>query len=401
MKLTWKTALGIGGGLIAIGGLSLAFRPKPLEVDAATVARGPLETTIDAEGRTRVRERYVVVAPVSGRVERLTQVEGALVRAGDIVARLTPLPLDSQAMAQARARLDAANAVVLQAASQVRVATASLDQQRRDLSRALRLAEVGGVSPRVVEESQLAVTQAEEAERSANERLRATEADARQARAVLAGQENRTQQSVAVPAPASGRVLRVAERSERIVAAGTPLIEIGDPSSLEILVDVLSSDGANIHPGDHVRLTQWGSSTNGESNGEIRGRVRDIEPSAFTKVSALGVNEQRVNVVIDPERIPPVIRDGFRVEASIVVWATGETIVVPRSALVQPSDSRGSGDWTTFVINANRVEQRTVRIGHVGGVSAEVLSGITKGEAVVVFPSDRVASGIRVKVRKT
>ena len=269
MKLKWKSGLGIVGGLVVVSGAAMTFRPKPLEVDAATIAGGPLETTIDAEGRTRVRERYVVVAPVSGRVERLTQVEGTLVRAGDIVARLTPLPLDSQAMAQARARLDASNAVVLQAASQVRVATAALDQQRRDLSRALRLAEVGGVSPRVVEEAQLAVTQAEEAERSANERLRATEADARQARAVLAGQENRAQQSVAVAAPASGRVLRVAERSERIVAAGTPLIEIGDPSSLEIIVDVLSSDGANIHPGDPVRLTQWGAPTSGESNGEI------------------------------------------------------------------------------------------------------------------------------------
>jgi HlyD family secretion protein len=400
MKLTWKSALGIVAGLVVIGGIVFAFRPKPLEVDTALVARGPLETTIDAEGQTRVLERYVVVAPVSGRVERLTQVEGALVRAGDVIARLAPAPLDSQAMQQARARVDAANAVELEAASQLRAAAAALAQQRRDLSRSERLAEVGGVSPRVVEESHLAVIQAEETERAAHERLRATGADARQARAILAGQENAEQQTVVVRAPASGRVLRVPQRSERIVAAGTPLIEVGDPSSLEIVVDVLSSDGANIHPGDRVRLGQWGSPANDESSGEIGGRVRDVEPSAFTKISALGVNEQRVNVIIDPDRIPPMTGDGFRVEASIIVWATQQAVVVPRSALLQASDVNKPGVWTAFVVTANRIEQRTVRVSHVGGMSAEVIDGIAPGESVVVFPSDRVAQGVRVKPRR-
>ena len=400
MKLTWKLGLIVAGGVAAAGAIAFAFRPKSLSVDTALVSRGPLETTVDAEGRTRVRERFVVVAPVAGRVERLTQVEGALVRAGDIVARLTPLPLDSQAMAQARARLDAANAVVLQAASQVRVATAALDQQRRDLSRSLRLAEVGGVSPRVVEEAQLAVTQAEESERTANERLRATEADARQARAILAGQERSVQTTVFVRAPASGRVLRVAERSERIVAAGTPLVEVGDASSLEIVVDVLSSDGAGIHPGDRVRLAEWGATTNGESNEEIGGRVRDVEPAAFTKTSALGVNEQRVNVIIDPDRTPPMIGDGFRVEASIIVWTTRDAVVIPRSALLQEADQRASSEWVAYVVKSNRAERRAVRIGRVGGTSAEVVSGVAPGDEVVVFPSDRVTPGTRVKTKK-
>ncbi len=400
MKLTWKSTLGIAIVVAVVGGIAFALRPKPLEVDTMLVARGPLETTIDAEGRTRVRERYMVVAPVSGRVERLTQVEGALVRAGDVVARLTPLPLDSQAMTQARARVDAANAVVLEAASQVRAATAALDQQRRDLSRSQRVAEVGGVSPRVVEESQLAVTQAEESERAAKERLRATEADARQARAILAGQGMGGQHTVVVRAPASGRVLRVVERSERIVVAGAPLVEVGDPSSLEIVVDVLSSDGAGIHPGDRVRLAEWGMTTGGESSEGIGGRVRDVEPAAFTKVSALGVNEQRVNVIIDADRIPPMIGDGFRVEATIVVWATRETVVVPRSALLQAGDVRETVGWSAFVVSGNRIERRDVRIGHVGGVLAEVLSGVAPGDAVVVFPSDRVAQGIRVKGRR-
>jgi len=398
MKLTWKLGLVVLGGAVAGGGIIYSVRPKPLAVDTALVARGPLEATIDAEGRTRVRERFVVVAPVAGRVERLIQVEGALVRAGDVVARLRPLPLDSQAMAQARARLDAANAIVLQAASQLRVATAALDQQRRDLSRSLRLAEVGGVSPRVVEEAQLAVTQAEESERSAAERLRATEADARQARAVLAGQERGPETTIAVRAPARGRVLRVPERSERIVAAGTPLMEIGDASSLEIVVDVLSSDGAGIRTGDHVRLAEWGTATNGEMNDEIGGRVRDVEPAAFTKTSALGVNEQRVNVIIDPDRVPPMIGDGFRVEASIIVWATGNAVVIPRSALLQSPGA--ATDWTAYVVKSGRVERRTVRIGRVGGPSAQVIEGVAAGEEVVVFPSDRVTAGARVRAKK-
>jgi HlyD family secretion protein len=400
VKATWKLTFGVGVGALVIAGIAITLRPNPLAVDTALVTRSPLERTIDAEGRTRVRERYVVVAPVAGRVERITRIEGALVRAGDVVARLTALPLDSQAIAQARARLDGADAVVLEGASQVRAASAFLEQRRRELSRARRLAEVGGVSPRVVEESQLAVTQAEEAERAAIERSRATEADARQARAILAGQERGAQATVLVRAPASGRVLRVSERSERIVAAGTRLLEVGDLSSLEIVVDVLSSDGAAVHQGDRVRLAEWGRATNGELGATTGGRVRDVEPAAFTKTSALGVEEQRVNVIIDPDRVPPMVGDGFRVEASIIVWSTRDAVVVPRSALLQAGNEGSGPEWTAFVVKAGKVERRVVRVGHVGGASAEVLMGVEPGEIVVVFPSDRVASGIRVKGRK-
>jgi HlyD family secretion protein len=256
------------------------------------------------------------------------------------------------------------------------------------------------VSPRVVEEAQLAVTQAEESERTAVERLRATEADARQARAILAGQERGAQTTAFVRSPASGRVLRVPERSERIVAAGTPLMEVGDASSLEIVVDVLSSDGAGIHPGDRVRLAEWGTTAGGEVNDEIGGRVRDVEPAAFTKTSALGVNEQRVNVIIDPDRTPPMIGDGFRVEASIVVWATRDAVVIPRSALLQGTEQRIGTEWTAYVVKSNRAERRAVRIGRVGGTSAEVVSGVAPGEEVVVFPSDRVTPGTRVRPKR-
>lgn len=388
--------------VIAIGsGIVMIFRPKPLEIDTNTVARRALESTVEADGRTRVRDRYVVAAPVAGRLERIRYIEGAAVRVGEVIARLMPLPLDSEAVNQAHARVDAATALVLEASAQVRVAGAELDQRRRELSRAQRLAEVGGVAPREVEESHLAQLQAEEALRQATERVRAAEADARQARATLIARQPGRMAPVLVRAPAAGRVLRVPERSERIVAAGTVLIEIGDPASLEVVVDVLSSDGTMIHPGDPVRLAEWGNTEPKERLHPLTGRVREIEPSGFTKVSALGVEEQRVNVIIDVPALPRTIGDGFRVDASIVVWSAPDVTVVPRSALVRTeSGPDGRGDWTAFVVRSGRVEARAVRVGHVGGTSAEVLAGMEPGEEVVVFPSDRVKSGVRVTVRK-
>lgn len=385
-----------------VGGIAYAARPKPLTVDAAPVVRGALETTIDADGRTRVRDRYVVTAPVAGRVERITRTEGEIVRAGDVIVRIAPLPLDSVSMAQARLGVEAAEAVVLQAASQARVAAAELEQTRRNLSRARRLFEVGAIAPSELEESQLATTQAEEASRAAVDRRRAAEADAAKARATLDGQRRGAGTVLIVRAPAAGRVLRVPERSERVVVAGTPLVEIGDPRSLEIVIDVLSSDGAMVHPGDSVRLSEWTGLAVGEEGRVTSGRVREIEPSGFTKVSALGVEEQRVNVIVDPISRPSTIGDGFRVEASIVVWSSADVIRVPRSALLR--DARNGGQtsrWRAYVIRAGRAELRDLRIGHAGTVDAEVLAGLAEGDQVIVFPSDQVKAGSRVVSRKT
>jgi HlyD family secretion protein len=398
MKLTRAKVIVATAGVLVVVAAAFALRPKALVVDTSIVARRDLETTIDADGRTRVRQRYVVVAPVAGRLTRITRVEGASVRAGDVVARLTPLPLDSQATMQAQARLDGASALVRGAAADVRVATANLDQRRRELSRAKSLAEVGGVAPRILEESELALVQAEEALRAATERARAAEADARQARAVLFAREGNGATTVLVRAPASGRILRVPERSERIVAAGATLLELGDPASLEIVVDVLSSDGATIHAGDRVRLAEWASDS-GEHMNPVIGHVREIEPAGFTKISALGVEEQRVNVIVDVDKIPPGVGDGFRVEVSIIVWSSPKVIVVPRSALLQASG--GTTGWNAFVVRSGRAEARSIRIGHVGGAAAEVIAGIDEGDEVVLFPSDQVKAGTRVSARKT
>jgi HlyD family secretion protein len=399
MKITRARFITAATGLAVIAGVGYLFRPKPLVVETSTVARRALESTVEAEGRTRVRERYTVVAPVTGRLERMRHVEGSAVRGGDVVARIAPLPLDSETVRQAHARIDAANALALAATAQVRAANAELDQRRRELSRAQRLAEIGGVAPRVVEECELAQLQAEEAARAATERTRAAEADARQAKATLLAREAGTSTVVLVRSPAAGRVLRMPERSERIVAAGTPLLEIGDPASLEVIADVLSSDGSAIHPGDPVRLLEIGDA--GERTASLVGRVREIEPAGFTKVSALGVEEQRVNVIIDVDSLPGTIGDGFRVDASIVIWSARDVLVVPRSSLVQVQGSSESGTgWSAFVARKGRIAVRTVRVGHFGGTSAEVLDGLSAGDEVVVFPSDRVKAGTRISTPK-
>jgi len=388
-----------GGVLVAVAGLAaLRLRPDALIVDAATVTRSPLESTVDAEGRTRVRNRYTVVAPVAGRVERIALVEGAVVRPNEPIATITPLPMDSASRIQARARVDASDAVLVQSTAEIRIATAQLDQRIRELGRAERLAEVGGVAPRVVEDARLAKLEAEENLRSAREHSRAADADARQARAALAGQEEAVSMRTIVRAPAGGRVLRVPERSERIVAAGAPLLELGDPRSLEVVVEVLSSDAGMVHPGDPVRLAEWIGTEAEDATQRLAGRVREVEPSGFTKVSALGVEEQRVNVIVDIDASPSMIGDGFRVEASIVVWSASETIVVPRAALIQ---STSSGGWSTFIVRAGRIERRSVRVGHAGRDAAEVLGGVEPGDQVVVFPSDRLSPGARVKTRST
>jgi HlyD family secretion protein len=400
MRLSKRQLIGGAAAATLLIAVPLLMRPNPIEVDASAVTIGPLDATVDADGKTRVRDRYVVVAPVAGRVERIVLVEGSVVRAGQIVATLRPLPLDSSMVAQVRARIEAADALVVQAGAQSRMASADLVQRRRELWRAQRLAEVGGVAPRVVEESQLAQSQAEETLRSASERARAAEADAKQARAMLAGQIDVPGMTVVVRAPAPGRVLRVPERSERVVAAGAPLIELGDPRSLEIVVDVLSSDGALIHPGDRVRLAEWTSSDS--EHEALDGHVREIEPSGYTKISALGVEEQRVNVIVDPDRVPESIGDGFRVEASIVVWSTPSAMSVPRSALVQSTPAAaGTGTWSAFVVRDDRLEVRSVRLGHLGGAQAEVVAGLKAGDTVVVFPSDQVKAGARVRLRKS
>ena len=376
---------GAGAGLIAAAAW-LALRDRPLEVDTTAVRQGPLRVTVDAEGKTRVRDRYVVTAPVAGRLERIDLPEGAHVSAGMVVARIAPLPLDASTVRQAEARIAAAQSLVRDAETRVRQSRATLDQERRSAGRIERLVAAGALAERELEDAALTVRLREEDLAAAEARMRASVADVDQARAALLAVGGGAPGSIVVlRAPNDGCVLRVPERSERIVAAGTPVLELGDPRALELVVDVLSSDAARIARGALVLVDGWGD---GE---QLTGHVRTVEPAAFTRVSALGVDEQRVNVVIDMGHWPAALSDGYRVDAHIVVAEQSMTTIVPVSALF-----RTDSGWAAFVVDDRRAALRTVRVGLQGAAGAQVLDGLRADDRVIVFPSDQITTGRRV-----
>ena len=384
-------ALAAAGGL---GGLLWLLRPAPVRVELGVVDRGPLEVTVDEEGRTRVRNRYVIAAPVSGGLDRISLDAGDAVAVGAAVARVSPAPLDPRATAQAEARLEAAIALRGEARARVGQAKAALAQAQRDLQRARTLAAAGTVSDQGLEQAELAHASRVEELHGAREAEDAAAHEVQAAEAVLlaaGGSVHETSAGgkdafVEVRSPATGHVLRVFEESQRVVAVGTPLLEVGDPSDLEIVVDVLSADAVKIRPGAEMRLGAWGG------EGTLRARVRRVEPSGFTKLSALGVEEQRVNVIGDFVDPPGALGDGYRLEARIVVWRADDVVRLPASALFRSGEA-----WHVFGVENGRARLRAVEVGQRGVEAAKVVSGIEPGTGVVLHPTDRVADGVRIE----
>jgi HlyD family secretion protein len=389
MRLTRKHAIR-GAVLLAAGAIgAFMLRPKPVEVDVGRVVRAPLRVTVDGEARTRVRSRYVITAPVAGRLERATVTEGDTVRAGAVVARLTPLPLDEQGLAAARAHLASAEAGQREADARAGEARLTADQAARTLARYRAVESIGGLSPAQREQAELEARVAADVMAAALIRRDAAAQEVRAARAVLAGTAPGSGASVVlVRAPTAGRVLRITERSERIVAAGMPVLEVGDPCDLEVIVDLLSTDAVRVVPGTPVELVAWGG------DAVLRGRVRSIEPSAMTRVSALGVDEQRVNVIVDAIDAPEALGDGFRLDARIVVWEGRDRVTAPASAVFRTADG-----WHAFAVRDGRAVLRTVRIGHRSDAAVDIVGGLTEGEVVVLFPSDQLRDGMRVRAR--
>ena len=372
------------------------FRTQPLPVDTSTITRGALEVTVDEEGETRVRNRYVVGAPTTGRLLRIDLDEGDPIEMAGLVARIEAVPLDPRDQAAAQARLEAAEAELSAAAARVGLALATREQARRTEQRAVRLHEAGTLAAEALEEAQLALTQTQRELEAAEEARHAAEHAVEAARATLiaAYASNPADAStgvcaespcVEVRAPVAGSVLRVLEESERIVAAGTPLVELGDAADLEIVVDVLSSDAVRIRPGTPARIEEWGGVR------PLRAQVRRVEPSAFTKMSALGVEEQRVNVIADLLEEADGLGDGYRVEARIQVWQGSDVLLVPVSALF-----RAGGSWAVFVAEEGVARRREIEVGERGGTHAEVLSNLSEGESVILHPSDQLTDGMRV-----
>jgi HlyD family secretion protein len=379
-----KRLLFIAATLVLLVLVALAIRPAPVPVEVSVVQRGPLRVTIDEEGRTRVRDRYVVVAPATGRVGRITLTEGDAVTPGAIVALLSAAPLDPRARQEAAARVESAEdarQAAVAAAAQNRTA---LDQAKRSRARAESLFSSNLMSLEQREQAALAETTAARQLEVAVFRAQAAAHDADVARAAEA---TTTGTVLALRSPIRGRVLRIPEKSERVVTAGTELLELGDPRRLEIVVDLLSEDAVKVKPGDRVLIDGWGGDR------PLEAHVRMVEPSGFTKVSALGVEEQRVNVVADLDTTPPQLGDGYRVEARVVQWE-GNALKVPASALYQEGDQ-----WHVFVVENGRARARTVRVGHRNPDEAEVLDGLSVGERVIRQPTDKISDAVRVRVR--
>ena len=347
-----------------------------------------------------MRQRFVVAAPTTGRLLRIDLDEGDPVEAGSVVARIVPSPLDARDEAGAQARLEAAEAQQRAVDARRALSEAALAQARRDAERAALLQKGGTISTETHEKVRLAQTRAEEEARAARFAVDAAEHEVQAARAALmtvrapAPANGAPQGPCSHPgapcfeirAPVAGEVLRVLEESERIVLAGTPLLELGDPADLELVADILSSDAVKVRSGAEIIVEDWGGDT------PLRARVRRVEPSGFTKVSALGVEEQRVNVLGDFVGGAGGLGDGFRVEVRIVVWEAPEVVRVPGSALFRRGDS-----WSVFVAEGGRARSRDVEIGQRSSLDTEVRSGLTPGDLVILHPSDRIHDTARIR----
>ena len=388
-------ALAMVGTLVVM--MVLALMPKPVAVDVAVAETGALSVSVDEDGTTRVKDRYMVSAPLNGSLARLELDPGDTVKQGELVARLVPLApplLDERSKKSAEARVAAALAAQRQSTSQVQRAKANQDFVKKDIERQRELADKGIAARESVDRAVLAERTANADFESSKFGAKVADYEVEVARAAL-GRLGRkvkpgSEEQLLVVSPVAGRVLRVLHKSEGVVQAGTPLVEVGDPAALEIVVDVLTSDAVHVRPGSEARITEWGGSA-------LAASVRIIEPSAFTRLSALGVEEQRVNVVLDPKGPPQAwanLGDGYRVKAEIVTHEKADALQVPASAVFR----RDSG-WAVFRVDGPLARLVPVQIGLRTQRRVEVTEGLEPGANVVLHPSDRIADGVKVVVR--
>lgn len=450
-KHLWRRSLYVLGGLGILTILIWAFRPPPIAVDVATVKRGDVKVTVDEEGETRIRKRYMVSAPVGGRLRRINLDEGDRVTEGEVIAQIDPLPLNSEiqaaqarlrqwqaeqagvatqrpkpeAIAQAEARIRAAIAKQQETETRVARARADLAQAQRESRRQQQLYADGVISRQAKERAELEAIvkqRALEAEQKAAESAIAEVKAAQEALAILRAERQDPDylldvydariaaveaelakltddaQRTNITSPIDGYVLRVNLESAKYVEAGTELLELGNPQDLEIVVDLLSSDAVKVKPGATMLIEHWG----GEST--LEAKVRYIEPSAFTKVSALGVEEQRVNVIADFVDNPRALGDRYRLETRTVVWSQEDVLVIPLSALFrcEPSNSRVlSNTWCTFVVKGDRAEKRQIEVSQRSNFEAVVERGLQVEEQVILHPTEQIEAGTRIKILRS
>lgn len=392
----WIVVIALGAAVVLA--IAYGFMAKAVPADMTTVSRGPLTVTVEEEGKTRVKDRYTISAPVSGFQRRIFLDAGDPVRKGQIVAELEPLrseALDPRSRAEAEAAVAAAEASVKAAEERLRAAEAEAAYAKANHERTKQLYDAGYAALDNLEQS------GSEAKRTEANRLSA-EASMRVAVHQLDRARNTLKYSAAedvadssritrVRSPVSGSVLKLHRESEGVVHSGDPLIDVGDPANIEVEVEVLSADAVSIRPGTRVYFERWGGSP------ALEGRVRVVEPGGFTKISSLGVEEQRVLVIADIRSVPENwkgLADRYRVEARFVIWEGKEVLQVPASALFR----KGEG-WAVFVVRNGRAREQAVEIGRRTGLAAEIRSGLSAGEIVITHPDDAITDGARVRKR--
>ena len=389
-----KRLLKIGLVLIVLAGLGYwAFRPAAVPADFATVQRGVLLVTVNEEGRTRVRDRYVVSAPVPGRMRRIELEPGDPVVARKTVVSLfepsAPALLDVRVRAELEARVQAADSALGGARAERERMRAERVFAESELKRSRQLLAEKVISAREFEVAERQAQTVERALQSADFAVRTAEYQLQQARASLTPSRGG---GAAIPlySPVDGVVMRRLQESETVVPAGQPLLEIGNVGDLEIVSDLLSSAAVRVRAGQRVLIEQWGGDT------PLGGRVRRVEPSGFTKISALGVEEQRVNAIVDFEDPPKdrAIGDGYRVEVRIIVSSRDNVLKVPVSSLI-----RQGSDWALYVVENDRASRRIVQVGERNGLEAEIAGGLSGGERIIVYPSDAITDGVKVTSR--
>jgi HlyD family secretion protein len=398
MNMKTSTALAVSGiALAALAAVAWAFAPRPLEVETAQVAEGPFEASVDEDARTRLRDRYVVSAPLAGRLDRIELREGDAVAAGAVVATLTPALsplLDERSLRELRARVDAAQAGVERAAARVEGAKVAVLQARNDARRSEELARQGFVAPTKLESDRLALLAAHKDQDAALAERHVATHEVAQARAALGAVQRGGDPAFAVRAPVAGRVLRVVQASEASVALGQPLLELGDTAHMEVVAELLTTEAVKLKPGQAVHIERWGGA------GELQGRVRLVEPGAFTKVSALGVEEQRVRALIDlasPAEQWRSLGDGYRVGVRIVVQAEPRALQVPLAAVFPRSDAAGVA---VFAVDGPRARLQPIEVAARSATHAWVRSGLAVGTRVVIYPPATLMDGARVRTRQ-
>jgi HlyD family secretion protein len=402
MRVKWLRRMvpGVLAALLVAGLVWFAW-PTPIPVDLASAIRGSMEVTVDDEGKTRVREIYTISAPLAGKLLRIPAEAGDEVGKGEVVAVLQPTApafQDIRTRQELEALLEAANASVTQAEHEVHRLNAALNFARTELRRAQTLSQRDAIARKSLDQAKFDVETYEAALASAQAQLevRRKERASAAARLTNPGSNSALEADPAccfdVRAPTTGRILKILQESEAVIQAGTPLIEIGNPTDLEIVVDLLSSDAVQVQTGFPARINGWGGPP-------INGRVTRVDPAGFVKVSALGIEEQRVRTrieLLDPPEKWSRLGHDYRVIVHIVIWNGPDVLTIPVSALF-----RTGQDWSVFRVKDGRARITPVGIGHRNNRVAEIISGLNQADRVVLHPSDRISNGVAVSERKT